>query len=121
ISDGEGNPLLVAQQNGRDSRAAEGGRDPRRQGARRDPRPRGARGGLVLDRFLDRAPNRPLAAPLFVAGRGKVGRSLAHALKVAGHPARLFAARGGSRRLVGALASEPQAIVFLAVPDGAVP
>jgi len=61
-----------------------------------------------------------LAAPLFVAGRGKVGRSLARALKAAGHPARLVAARGGAGRLVRALASEPRAIVFLAVPDGAV-
>jgi predicted short-subunit dehydrogenase-like oxidoreductase (DUF2520 family) len=62
-----------------------------------------------------------LAAPLFVAGRGKVGQSLARALKEAGHPARLVAARGGISRLVRALASQPQAIVFLAVPDGAVP
>jgi predicted short-subunit dehydrogenase-like oxidoreductase (DUF2520 family) len=61
-----------------------------------------------------------LAAPLFVAGRGKVGRSLARALEAAGHPVRLVAARGGTGRLVRALASEPHAIVFLAVPDGAV-
>jgi predicted short-subunit dehydrogenase-like oxidoreductase (DUF2520 family) len=62
-----------------------------------------------------------LAAPLIVAGRGKVGRSLARALKAAGHPARLVAARGGVKRLVRALGSQPQAIVFVAVPDTAVP
>jgi predicted short-subunit dehydrogenase-like oxidoreductase (DUF2520 family) len=62
-----------------------------------------------------------LAAPLIVAGRGKVGRSLARALKAVGHPARLVAARDGTKRLVRALASEPQAIVFVAVPDAAVP
>jgi predicted short-subunit dehydrogenase-like oxidoreductase (DUF2520 family) len=62
-----------------------------------------------------------LAAPLFVAGRGKVGRSLARALKEAGHPVRLVAARGGIGRLVRALGPEPRAIVLLTVPDGAVP
>jgi predicted short-subunit dehydrogenase-like oxidoreductase (DUF2520 family) len=62
-----------------------------------------------------------LAAPLIVAGRGKVGRSLARALKVAGLPARLVAARGGVKRLVRVLAVEPQSIVFVAVPDTAVP
>jgi predicted short-subunit dehydrogenase-like oxidoreductase (DUF2520 family) len=61
-----------------------------------------------------------LAAPLIVAGRGNVGRSLARALKAAGHPARLVAARDGIKRLVRALASEPHAIVFVAVPDPAV-
>jgi predicted short-subunit dehydrogenase-like oxidoreductase (DUF2520 family) len=61
-----------------------------------------------------------LAAPLFVAGRGRVGRSLARALRQAGHPTRLVAARGGARRLVRALGSEARAIVFLAVPDVAV-
>jgi predicted short-subunit dehydrogenase-like oxidoreductase (DUF2520 family) len=62
-----------------------------------------------------------LAAPLFVAGRGKVGRSIARALQAAGRPVRLVAARGGIERLRRALASEPQAIVFVTVPDGAVP
>lgn len=61
-----------------------------------------------------------MAASLFVAGRGRVGRSLARALRQAGHPTRLVAARGGARRLVKALSSEPRAIVFTAVPDGAV-
>ena len=61
-----------------------------------------------------------MAAPLFVAGRGKVGKSLAAALARAGHQVRLVPARGGAARLVRALAAEPGALVFMAVPDHAV-
>ena len=69
------------------------------------------------------APQRPDTAalqPLFVAGRGNVGRTLARALNAAGHRARLLPARRGIRSLARALESSPHAIVFLAVPDDAV-
>jgi predicted short-subunit dehydrogenase-like oxidoreductase (DUF2520 family) len=48
-----------------------------------------------------------------VAGRGNLGRSLARALRAAGHPARLVAARTG-------FSTPRDGILFLAVPDGAV-
>jgi predicted short-subunit dehydrogenase-like oxidoreductase (DUF2520 family) len=58
-----------------------------------------------------------LAAKLFVAGRGRVGRSLAAALTAAGYDARLVAARTSSTRLIYVLDIEPAALVFLTVPD----
>ena len=61
-----------------------------------------------------------MAAKLLVAGRGRVGRSLAGALAAAGHDAELVAARSSAKRLLQALDSEPGAIVFLTVPDDAV-
>ncbi|HSP09007.1 MAG TPA: DUF2520 domain-containing protein, partial [Candidatus Dormibacteraeota bacterium] len=54
---------------------------------------------------------------IVVAGRGNLGRSLARALKAAGQPARLVSGHG-LEKVVGTIG--PGAIVFLAVPDGAV-
>jgi predicted short-subunit dehydrogenase-like oxidoreductase (DUF2520 family) len=56
-----------------------------------------------------------------VGGRGNAGRSLALALKAGGHRAVLVPARGGVMGLVRRVESMVPAIVFLAVPDGAVP
>ena len=61
-----------------------------------------------------------MAAPLIVAGRGNVGRSLARAFKAAGLPCHLVAARDGAPRLVRGLSGRAHALVLLAVPDGAV-
>ncbi|MGA8922739.1 MAG: DUF2520 domain-containing protein [Candidatus Dormiibacterota bacterium] len=55
---------------------------------------------------------------IIVAGRGNLGRSLARALTAAGQPTRLV--RGhGVEDAIGKVG--PNAVVFLAVPDGAVP
>jgi predicted short-subunit dehydrogenase-like oxidoreductase (DUF2520 family) len=59
--------------------------------------------------------------PLFVVGRGNLGRTLARAFKAAGRRAELRPARKGIPGLVRRLRSSPDAIVFLAVPDDALP
>lgn len=61
------------------------------------------------------------SAGLIVAGRGNVGRSLARAFEAAGHGVRLVPVRSGLARLIRAAVSLPHAIVFLAIPDDAVP
>src|SRR3982074_658970 len=58
--------------------------------------------------------------PLFVVGRGNLGRTLATALNAAAHPALLVPARRGVPGLIRSLKSLPNAIVFLSVPDDAV-
>jgi predicted short-subunit dehydrogenase-like oxidoreductase (DUF2520 family) len=58
--------------------------------------------------------------PLFVFGRGNVGRTLARAFRAAGYRAELRPARRGIDGLVRRLRSAPGAIAFLAVPDDAV-
>jgi predicted short-subunit dehydrogenase-like oxidoreductase (DUF2520 family) len=65
-------------------------------------------------------PSTAAPQPLFVVGRGNLGRTLARAFKTAGHPAELRPARSGIEVLVRSLRSAPQAITFLAVPDDAV-
>jgi predicted short-subunit dehydrogenase-like oxidoreductase (DUF2520 family) len=57
---------------------------------------------------------------VIVAGRGNVGRSLYRALGTAGHHAQLMPARGAVPELVREIESLRPAMVFLAVPDGAV-
>lgn len=64
-------------------------------------------------------PRTPAPEPLFVAGRGNLGRTLAIAFNAAGHPALLTPARRGLPGLIRSLESLPNAIVFLAVPDDA--
>lgn len=54
-------------------------------------------------------------------GRGNLGRTLTRALKAAGRRAQLRPARNGIPGLVRSLRSFPGAIVFLAVPDDALP
>src|SRR5450759_3738316 len=61
----------------------------------------------------------PAHQPLFVVGRGNLGRSLARAFNAAGRRAELRPARKGVPGLVRSLRSGPDAIVFLAVPDDA--
>jgi len=58
--------------------------------------------------------------PLFVVGRGNLGRTLARAFRAAGYRAELLPARKGIEGLVRRLRSAPDAIAFLAVPDDAV-
>ena len=58
--------------------------------------------------------------PLFVIGRGNLGRTLARAFTAAGYRAELRSARNGIDGLVRRLRSAPEAIAFLAVPDDAV-
>ena len=65
-------------------------------------------------------PSTPAHQPLFVVGRGNLGRTLAKALKAAGHQAALRPARMGFTGTVQILVSSPSAIVFLAVPDDAI-
>jgi predicted short-subunit dehydrogenase-like oxidoreductase (DUF2520 family) len=55
---------------------------------------------------------------LIVAGRGNLGRSLAQAMKAAGHQVRLVPARHGEEALSKVVTAD--SVVFLAVPDGAV-
>src|SRR5450759_5335518 len=62
----------------------------------------------------------PAHQPLFVVGRGNLGRSLARAFNAAGRRAELRPARKGVPGLVRSLRSAPDAIVFLAVPDDSV-
>jgi predicted short-subunit dehydrogenase-like oxidoreductase (DUF2520 family) len=57
---------------------------------------------------------------VIVAGRGNLGRSLAPALKRSGHHVQLVSARTGLERLIKSLRSQPDATVFLTVPDRAV-
>src|ERR1700716_2581744 len=64
-------------------------------------------------------PRTPAPQPLFVAGRGNLGRTLATALNAAGYPALLTPARRGLPGLLRSLESLPNAMVFLAVPDDA--
>ncbi len=54
-------------------------------------------------------------------GRGNLGRTLATAFKSAGRQVQLRPARDGIEGLVRALRSAPEAIVFLTVPDDALP
>lgn len=63
-------------------------------------------------------PDTPSRTRLIVAGRGNLGRSLARALRAAGHPVRLASARTGLPQLVRGLTGH--AVVFLTVPDSAV-
>src|SRR4029077_2370316 len=65
-------------------------------------------------------PKTPAQPQLIVAGRGNLGRSLARALRSAGHRVRLVSARAGLPDLVGGLDSRRDAVVFLTVPDSAV-
>ena len=62
----------------------------------------------------------PAQQRLIVAGRGNLGRSLTRALREAGHRVTLVRGRTGIDRLARALKSQPSAIVFLTVPDGAI-
>jgi predicted short-subunit dehydrogenase-like oxidoreductase (DUF2520 family) len=57
---------------------------------------------------------------LIVAGRGNLGRSLTRALRAAGHQVTLVRARTGIPKLARTLQSQPSALVFLTVPDGAI-
>jgi predicted short-subunit dehydrogenase-like oxidoreductase (DUF2520 family) len=57
---------------------------------------------------------------LIVVGRGNLGRSLAPALRKAGHPVLMVRARTGIPKLALSLQSQLGAVVFLTVPDGAV-
>lgn len=54
-------------------------------------------------------------------GRGNLGRTLARAFRSAGRPVQLRPARGGTDGLVRGLRSAGEAIVFLTVPDDALP
>src|SRR5580692_4071009 len=65
-------------------------------------------------------PNTAAPQPLFVFGRGNVGRTLARAFRAAGYRAELRPARRGIDGLVQRLRSAPGAIAFLAVPDDAI-
>src|ERR1700692_1568771 len=65
-------------------------------------------------------PNTAAPPPLFVFGRGNVGRTLARAFRAAGYRADLRPARQGIDGLVRCLRSAPGAIAFLAVPDDTV-
>jgi predicted short-subunit dehydrogenase-like oxidoreductase (DUF2520 family) len=58
---------------------------------------------------------------LIVVGRGNLGRTLARAFKSAGRPVTLRPARGGIDLLIRSLKSVGDAIVFLTVPDDALP
>jgi predicted short-subunit dehydrogenase-like oxidoreductase (DUF2520 family) len=62
----------------------------------------------------------PAQLPLIVAGRGNLGRSLTRALREAGHRVTLVRARTGIPKLARSLLSQPRALVFLTVPDGAI-
>jgi predicted short-subunit dehydrogenase-like oxidoreductase (DUF2520 family) len=62
----------------------------------------------------------PPQPPLIVVGRGNLGRSLAPALRAAGHRVTLVRARTGIPRLTRSLESQPGALVLLTVPDGVV-
>src|SRR5438309_6807671 len=65
-------------------------------------------------------PKTPSPPRLIVAGRGNLGRSLARALRAAGHKVRTVSARTGLPALARALRSQRSAIVFLTVPDSLV-
>jgi predicted short-subunit dehydrogenase-like oxidoreductase (DUF2520 family) len=71
-------------------------------------------------KVFGRASSTAAPQPLFVVGRGNLGRTLARAFRAAGYRAELQPERKGIDGLVRRLRSAPQAIVFLAVPDGAV-
>lgn len=58
---------------------------------------------------------------LIVMGRGNLGRTLATAFKAAGRQVQLRPARDGVAGLARALKPAPEAIVFLAIPDDALP
>jgi predicted short-subunit dehydrogenase-like oxidoreductase (DUF2520 family) len=58
---------------------------------------------------------------VIVAGRGRLGRSLAGAVSAAGSRVQLVSVRSSTAALVRAAAASPRAIALLAVPDDAVP